>query len=287
MKRRTTTNKIICIILMLVLIIEVLGIFFITLLKNTILSKDYLLKELDKVGYYLTTKSEIEDAFKYYVLQSNLDDACVTDLITVDRIKKDTNIVFNKSFVGSKEEITVDDIKKELESRIEDKLINEYNHTMTESEKKDINTVVNVIVENYTNNMNTMKSTVDTIASVSKKLDIIKKQYIFILIATTVLTAVMLSVVYIVGSKNKKMIINKYQAIAFMTVGAMVIIAVIAFSSAVHEDQIQIFTKGITNVIIDIIKNIKTIVWIFGITTFSIGLILAIIKNVMMRKYLR
>lgn len=287
MKRRTPLNKTLSIILMLVLIVEILAVFFLTLAKNTIFSKEYLLKELDKVGYYQTTKSEVEDAFKYYVLQSNLDDNCVKDLITAERIKKDTLIVFNKCFEGSKVEVVADDIKEELEKRIENKVVNEYNHTMTASEKKDIDKVVDIIVDNYTDNMKTMKSVVDIIASISKKLDIIKKEYIFILLAVTVITFAILSIVYIVGSGNKKMIFNKYHAIAFMTVGAMIIIMMIAFTSVVHENQIQIFTKGITNVIVDIIKNLKNIMWIFGITTFSIGFIMALAKNIIMKKYLR
>ena len=287
MKRRTILNRIICALLTVLLIIELIVSLGITLLKNTICSKEYIEKELVKNNYYEITKSEIEDSFKYYVLQSNLDDNCVEGLITVEKVKNDTLLELNKYYDNSKQEIDIDPIKQELTKRIYDKVENEYNNSISEQEKKDIETLVKVIVKNYSDNMKTIGTCFETLSTLSKKLDKIESREIIIAYGITLFTVVLISIVYVYGTKNKKIIVNKYHAIALMTVGLMIIIIIIAMSIAVNEQPIQIFTKGITAVIVDIIKNIKLMLLLSGIVMFTVGLVISIIKNIMLKKYLR
>lgn len=287
MKRRTTLNKIICAILTAILIVELFACFGITLVKNTICSREYIENELEKVNYYQVTKNEIEESFKYYVLQSNLDDSCVENLITVEKVKSDTLIELNKYFKNSKEDIQVDSIKQELNNRINTKVENEYKNIMTEQDKKNIAKLVDIIVDNYTDNMKTIGSGFEIIHSISKKLDKIENIHVIIMYVITLVTIILISIVYIFGTKNKKIILNKYHAIAFMTVGLMIIITIIALSITINEEEIQIFTKGITSVIIDAIKSIKASILVFGIVSFGIGLGISILKNVILKKYLR
>ena len=287
MKRRTTLNRIICAILTAILIVELFACIGITLVKKTLCSKEYIENELEKVNYYQTTKNEIEESFKYYVLQSNLDDSCVENLITVEKVKADTLIELNKYFENSKDEIEVNPIKQELSNRINTKVEKEYNNIITEQDKKNISKLVDIIVDNYTDNMKTIGSGFEIIHSISKKLDKIENTHIIIMYAITLATIILISVVYIFGTKNKKIILNKYHSIAFMTVGLMIIITIIALSITINEEEIQIFTKGITSVITDAIKSIKSLILMFGITSFGIGLGISIAKNVILRKYLR
>lgn len=287
MEKRSGLNRAISAILTAVLIVELIAVFAVSVLKYTIGSKEYIIATLDKVNYYQTTKNEIEDAFKYYVLQSNLDDECVEDIITVEKVKKDTLIVLNKFYDGSKENFEVDSIKEELNKRINEKVENEYNNIVTEDEKKDIEKLVDIIVDNYSNNMETVESCFNATAKIAKVANRIQDKYVKLAYGVTIVTIVLLSVLYISGTKNKKIIFNKYHAIAFMTVGFILIIGSIVLLVFVKEDQIQIFTKGITAVIVEIIKNIKSIIAITGGSLFGAGLLMAIVKSILLRKYIR
>lgn len=287
MRRRTSLNIIICIILTAVLIVETIAVIGITIVKETVCNKNYILNQLDKVNYYQITKSEIEDAFKYYVLQSNLDDECVSDLITVEKVKKDTIILLNQCFELSEEKIEVESIKQELNRRIYDKVENEYNNIITESEKNDIETLVNIIVENYTDNMDMINSCFKVLNAISNKLKRISKQHIMMLYGATIVTVLLLSLIYMFGIKKKRIILNKYHAIAFMTVGIMIIIVIIFMSVLIKEDQIQLFTKGITSLIVDTIISIKRIILLLGILLFVFGVGISVLKNILLRKYLR
>ena len=287
MQRRTKLNRTVSAILMTALIVELITIIGISLIKSTICNKQYILNELEKVNYYNTTKAEIEDAFKYYVLQSNLDNECVENLITVEKVKSDTIIQIERSFSESNNSIEIESIKEELSNRIYEKVKNEYNNIIGEKEKKDIEKLVNIIVENYTNNMETVKTCFGVVHSIIEKTEKITKQHIIILYAITLATIVTISALYIIGTKNKKIILNKYHAIAFMTVGFMFIMIIVAMSIVISEEQIQIFTKGITELIVDVIKNIKSIILAIGIGLSLIGLFISLLKNYLLRKYLK
>lgn len=287
MRRRSTFNKIICAILAGLLIVELVAVFGISLLKKTVLSKEYIKRELEKVNYYQVTKAEVEDAFKYYVLQSNLDDSCVENLVTAEKVKKDTLLLLEQAYNGKKEEIDIESIKDELNNRIHSKVVNEYNNVVTQSEENDIEELVDVIVENYSNSMDTIKTCFSVVQSINKKLDIITEERVKTSYAIMAGTIALLSIVYIVGSKNKKIVLNKYHAIAFMTVGAMMLITMGVLSIVVKEGQIQLFTKGITLFVIDIIKNIKSTILIFGTLSFMTGFLISLVKNILLRKYLK
>lgn len=287
MSKRSILNRAICAIITLLLIFELLIVFSITILKQTIGSKEYLLAELDKTNYYAMTKSEIESSFRNYVLQSNLDDDTVKDIVSVEKIKEDTLVIIDNAYDGHKQEIDVKSIKEELSNRIHDKVKNEYNITITASEEKDIQTLVEVIIQNYNDHIDIVNAVISTLASISSKLDMIKNTYLIAGYAAIGITCVILSVIYIIGCKNKKAFINKYQGIAFMTSGTMLVITNIAFGFFIKESEIGLFTKGITALIIDIVQNIRFEVMLFGIILFVIGVFLSIIKNVLIKEYLR
>lgn len=287
MRRRTSLNATICIILTAFLILETLLAIGITVINKTIGNKDYIIQQLKKVDYYQVTKAEIEDSFKYYVLQANLDDSCVTDLITAGKVKNDTLIILNQCFEDDKTEIEIESIKQELQKRIHNKVENEYNNLVTETEKQDIDTLVDMIVENYTNNMETIKTCFKALAELSKKQKQFADKYKKIIYIATIITTLLLSGVYIFGSRNFKIILNKYHAVAFMTVGILLTLAILITSILIKEEQIQLFTKGITILAIDTITTLKTTLYQIGIITFMIGLSISLAKNIIIRKYLK
>ena len=287
MRRRSKFNKIMCSILTILLVIELILGFSVTLIKKTIGDRGFIEKELEKTDFYTNMRAELENTFLNYVYQSNLDDDTVKGVVTLDKVKEDIDICLDIAYENSKKEVNTDSLKKELTERIRKKLTEEHKHIITSAEERDIQTLVNVIIENYSDNMKTLKTTAETLAPIIKKINSVKNIHVIINYIAIVVTLLALSLIYIHGCKNKKVVVNKYQGIGLMTAGALLILINIGISIAIHEEEILIFSRSITNVLIDIIKYVKADILIFGTTFFLLGFGLSLTKNIIVKKYLR
>ena len=67
MKRRSKFNKIMCSILTILLVIELILGFSVTLIKKTIGDRGFIEKELEKTDFYTNMRAELENTFLNYV----------------------------------------------------------------------------------------------------------------------------------------------------------------------------------------------------------------------------
>ena len=109
-------------ILILLLTILIISLVFINITKSTIMSKDYILGKLDETDYYINIKGEIESNFQNYIGQSGLDEEVLNDIVTDEKIKNDTEIIFNNIYDGTSEEVTTTEIEEKLRTNIDNSL---------------------------------------------------------------------------------------------------------------------------------------------------------------------
>lgn len=283
MEKRSKTNKFFCWILTIILMIEIIAISVLSIANNTILKKSYIEAQLEKTGFYTQIKGNIEETFKNYVLQANLDDEIVENLITDDKIKQDVNQVLEAVYNQKAISVETDTIKTELQNRINQKLMLGKNITITKEAQKSINDFIDIIINNYKSNMEISESAIKQIGNIVVIINTKITKYSKLLYITTISTAILLVIICFVGCKNKKSILNIYHAIALLASGSTLIITWIISKIQIKPDNIIIYNKAITNLLISIIKNIQANILQYGIILFSVGLIISIIENIRLK----
>ncbi len=283
MEKRSKTNKFFCWILTIILMIEIIAISVLSIANNTILKKSYIEAQLEKTGFYTQIKGNIEEMFKNYVLQANLDDEIVENLITDDKIKQDVNQVLEAVYNQKAISVETDTIKTELQNRINQKLMLGKNITITKEAQKSINDFIDIIINNYKSNMEISESAIKQIGNMVGIINTKITKYSNVLYITTIATAILLAIICFARCKNKKSILNIYHAIALLASGSTLIITWIISKIQIKPDNIIIYNKAITNLLISIIKNIQANILQYGIVLFSVGLIISIIENIRLK----
>ena len=88
--------QIIKIVLIMMLSVLISILILTNIVNATILNKTYILDKLDQSNYYSQTKKEIQSNFENYILQSGLQEDVIVNIVTEDKIKKDTKIFIMK-----------------------------------------------------------------------------------------------------------------------------------------------------------------------------------------------
>ena len=138
-------KKIIQYIVATILALAILGLIIINILSSSILSKEYILGKLQNQNYYEKIYQETESNFENYIHQSGLDEDVLKDIVTKEKIEKDTRIILNNIYNGMDEKIDTKEIKEKLTENINNSL----NGKISSSEQKAINTFVDTICKEY------------------------------------------------------------------------------------------------------------------------------------------
>ena len=131
--------KYIAIILLTCAIIELL---IINIVSSTILSKQYVLSKLEETNYYEEIKKEIESSFENYIGQSGLDEDVIIDIVSLEKIKEDTNIIITNIYDGTEKTVDTTEIETNLKNNIEASLENK---KLTITQQKAIDEYINKI----------------------------------------------------------------------------------------------------------------------------------------------
>ena len=98
---KTFINYILSIILALTIILF----YFINLASSTILSEQYILSKLDEHDYYNKIHEQIKSNFENYIHQSGLEEDVLDNIITKEKVKKDTHIILGSIYDGLNQEV--------------------------------------------------------------------------------------------------------------------------------------------------------------------------------------
>lgn len=272
---KTIINYILSIILALAIIVF----YFINLASSTILSEQYILSKLDEHDYYNKIHEQIKSNFENYIHQSGLEEEVLDNIITKEKVKKDTHIILGSIYDGLNQEVDTNEIKENLNKNIE-KYIK--NTSLSNEQKSSIDTFVNHICNEYKttisdftfeNQINQYYSKIIKIINISKK----------ILLITIGIDFLLLIVI------NFKKIYKCFTSVgvSFTIIGLIVLISNIYINIKIKVQTILILNDAISevlrNMLIEILNSSLTI----AIFTLIFGIIMIIIPNLIhnIKKY--
>ena len=261
-------KKIIQYIVATILALAILGLIIINILSSSILSKEYILGKLQNQNYYEKIYQETESNFENYIHQSGLDEDVLKDIVTKEKIEKDTRIILNNIYNGMDEKIDTKEIKEKLTENINNSL----NGKISSSEQKAINTFVDTICKEYETTIshtNYEKKINEALNKINKYVDLAKKA-MMVIIGVTGVILVLLSIrrIYRITSKI---------GVAFVIDGLILILGEKYVSSNIKVDTIMLLNNGISDVLQSILNEILGNILKTGSILLALGIVLIIV----------
>ena len=261
-------KKMIQYIVATILALAILGLIIINILSSSILSKEYILGKLQNQNYYEKIYQETESNFENYIHQSGLDEDVLKDIVTKEKIEKDTRIILNNIYNGMDEKIDTKEIKEKLTENINNSL----NGKISSSEQKAINTFVDTICKEYETTIshtNYEKKINEALNKINKYIDLAKKA-MMVIIGVTGVILVLLSIkrIYRITSKI---------GVAFVIDGLILILSEKYVSSNIKVDTIMLLNNGISDVLQSILNEILGNILKTGSILLALGIVLIIV----------
>ena len=107
-------KKIIQYIIVTILALAILALVIINILSSSILKKEYILSKLQQQDYYEKIYEETKSNFENYIHQSGLDEEVLENIVTKEKIEKDTKKIINNIYNGMDEKVDTEEIKNKL-----------------------------------------------------------------------------------------------------------------------------------------------------------------------------
>ncbi len=265
-------KKIVSYLIVFILIILLLASTVITILSNTILKEEFVLGLVEKNNYYSEVYHQILENFKDNTIQSGLEEDVLDGIMTEEQVEQDVKSLLDYLYTGTEMSIDTEGVKTRLQEKI-DQVIKENNKRVNSDEQIAINTYVNTIGNIYEDGITYVKSYISQMRNVVEKIqNILAKVTIAVYIATIVTIIILLII-------NKKEGFQ-YLAISSLSSGALCIALKILETSSIRVQNILIFGKAFSAVVINIIESIILSFVIAGIVFCVLGLIFSIIGNI-------
>ncbi|HIT70555.1 MAG TPA: hypothetical protein IAD08_01380 [Candidatus Scatovivens faecipullorum] len=264
------------IILSFLLIILIAMSIVINILQDKILNKDYILSKMEENQVYLQVSREVDNGFENYIYQSGLPEDIIKDLYTEDTIKNDVNSFINALYDGTEIQISDSIIRETLDKRINEYLVSE-NKTLNEQGKKNVEKFEDLIVNEYKNNVNAYGSLYKTGHEFLDKLEQVIQKIKFIPIILIIAFIIFL----IVNNLKNLLLTINYACISLLSLGILIKIGVSIIFSKINIDNILFITKALSNLLINISKeilyicsdyaNLFIVIGIVGILIYAIA----------------
>ncbi len=110
----------------------------IQLASSSILNKKYMLSKLDEIDYYGKIQKDVQSNFENYIHQSGLDETVLENVVSKEKVKKDTQLMISSIYDGLEETIDIQEIKDKLNKNIDEFLGNTRNNQRTKRSNKHI-----------------------------------------------------------------------------------------------------------------------------------------------------
>lgn len=137
-------------IVTIILAIAMIAYFFISLVSSTILSEQYILSKLDETDYYNKIYEYVKSNFENYIYQSGLEETVLEDVVSKEKIRKDTGIIISNLYDGLNQIIDTQEIRDNLNKNIKETLEDQ---DMTVTQQNAIDTFIDHICNEYTDTM--------------------------------------------------------------------------------------------------------------------------------------
>ena len=266
-------------IITIILALSMIAYFFIQLASSTILSEQYILSKLEETDYYNKIYECVKSNFENYIHQSGLEETVLENIVSKEKVRKDTNIIISNLYDGLEQKIDTQEIRDNLNKNIKETL-GEQN--ITKTQQNSIDTFVDHICNEYTDTMSHFsyeKQINQVYQKVIKYIDLAKK----VLLITIGLAILLLLVL------NLKRIYKfvSLLGISLTTTGTFLVIVNLFINSKVKVQTITILNDAISDTVRSVLAEILHMIMNNGSIMLISGILLIIIPNLIhnLKKY--
>ena len=266
-------------ILSIILALAIIVFYLINLASSTVLSEQYILSKLDEHDYYNKIHEQIKLNFENYIHQSGLEEDVLDNIITKEKVKKDTHIILGSIYDGLNQEVDTNEIRENLNKNIE-KYIK--STSLTKEQKSSIDTFVNHICNEYKTTIShfTFENQINQYYSKIIKYINMSKKVLLITIGIDFLLLIVL---------NLKKIYKCFTSVgvSFVIIGLIVLVSNIFINIKIKVQAILILNDAISEVIRNILSEILNSSLIIALFTLIFGIAMIIIPNLIhnIKKY--
>jgi len=254
-----------------VLALAVLSLLICSILNSSVLKKEYFISALEKTDYYQKVYDLAYENFSIYVMQSGFESSVFDGIISINKVKEDTNNIFSSIYDNRDYPVDTDIIKANLRDNINKHL----QDSGVKAEEKSLKKFENVIVEQYIYSVNYHTSVIKELANgLAKVRDIINS----VDIAAKLALAVSLFMIILLNIKNIRVIINSI-GVSALFIGVLSIL----FKSFINQffdfDVLLVINKALTDLLEYILNSLYIQLQVYGIAFLLIGLCLILLGS--------
>ena len=234
--------------------------------SNTILSKNYVKKVLEKNNYYQLTLNRINSEFESYAPQVHIEEeeTKLDDICNLKMVTNEVNKVIDSIYDNKKIKVNTKELNELLDNKIK-KMLESHNVTASESELKDLEEWKSAITGSYKNEIIYTEKYIKKLPKyykfINSMLPTIQKVLIFLIILFTIIL-----VLY-----NKKKELIKNIGISFLTTSFIACILKITCQN--RFNYIIILSERFSKILIYVLKDVLTKITITGVILGILGLI--------------
>lgn len=266
-------------IVTIILAIAMIAYFFISLVSSTILSEQYILSKLDETDYYNKIYEYVKSNFENYIYQSGLEETVLEDVVSKEKIRKDTGIIISNLYDGLNQKIDTQEIRDNLNKNIKETLEDQ---DMTVTQQNAIDTFIDHICNEYTDTMSHFsfeQQVNQAYQKVIKYMDLSKK----VLLITIGLDILLLLVL------NLRRIYKfvSLVVVSLTTTGAFLTIVNLFVNIKIKIQTIAILNDAVSDTLRNVLTSMLNMVMKNGYILLISGVLLIIVSNLIhnIKKY--
>lgn len=266
-------------IITIILSLSMIAYFFIQLASSTILSEQYILSKLEETDYYNKIYESVKSNFENYIHQSGLEETVLENIVSKEKVRKDTKIIISNLYDELEQKIDTQEIRDNLNNNIKETL-GEQN--ITKTQQSSIDTFVDHICNEYTDTMSHF--------SYEKQINqYYKKAMQYINLAKKVLLITIGLAILLLLVLNLKRIYKfvLLLGISLTTTGTFLVIVNLFINSKVKVQTITILNDAISDTVRSVLAEILHMIMNNGSIMLISGILLIIIPNLIhnLKKY--
>ncbi len=272
---------IISIILSFFIVLTIFLLIATNVLNDKILNKNYIKNKLKETEFNLQISREVESGFEKYIYQSGLPKETIDNLFTEEMIEDDVNSILNSVYEGSEISLSNEKVQETLDKKIQE-YVSSQNLNLNEQGKNNIKKFENLIIDEYKNNVNASNSLYENAHTVIENLEKVNNKIGKLPIIILIILIVLLIVINI---KDLLSVIN-FLGISLLSSGILIKLGINLVFSNVNIDNLVLISTSISNLLINIVKEILysisdkgTLFIVCGIVAIIVSSIIKNIKN--------
>lgn len=266
-------------IIIIILALSMIAYFFIQLASSTILSEQYILSKLEETDYYNKIYESVKSNFENYIHQSGLEETVLENIVSKEKVRKDTKIIISNLYDELEQKIDTQEIRDNLNNNIKETL-GEQN--ITKTQQSSIDTFVDHICNEYTDTMSHFSYEKQINQYYQKAMQYINlaKKVLLIIIGLAILLLLVLNL-----KRIYKFVL--LLGISLTTTGTFLVIVNLFINSKVKIQTITILNDAISDTVRSVLADILHMIMNNGSIMLISGILLIIIPNLIhnLKKY--